>query len=89
MGSTPSLKSRLMALQMGFKHKKELPCRWRRSTGGYGTAPCKKSNQKKKTGKGRGDKEKKCLPQVRENIMEDVDPFRSKISTAQAAAPNV
>lgn len=31
---TPSLKSRLMALQIGFMHRKEFPTEWRRSTGG-------------------------------------------------------
>lgn len=38
--STPSLRSRLMALQMGLEHRKEFPWEWRRSTGGNGVASC-------------------------------------------------
>lgn len=40
LASTPSLKSLLMALQMGLEHKKELPWEWRRSTAGNGVASC-------------------------------------------------
>ena len=45
LASTPSLKSLLIALQMGLEHKKELPWEWRRSTAGNGVASCPTSKK--------------------------------------------
>lgn len=64
--STPSLKSLLMALQMGLEHKKEFPWEWRRSTAGNGVASC--AREKK------GNRNKAKVGQSRLTL---VNPFRS------------